>query len=79
MGEEGVTLTADQVQSMEEALADRDRQITSLTEQVAALKAAPAETSNSVVEASHEKTEPSPFEGFAKTVNSAKDLYNMVP
>ena len=79
VGEEGVTLTADQVQSMEEALADRDRQITSLTEQVAALKAAPAETSNSVVEASHEKTEPSPFEGFAKTVNSAKDLYNMVP
>ena len=79
VGEEGVTLTADQVQSVEDALADRDRQITSLTEQVVALKAAPAETSNAVVEASHEKTEPSPFEGFAKTVNSAKDLYNMVP
>ena len=79
VGEEGVTLTADQVQSVEDALSDRDRQITSLTEQVTALKAAPAETSNAVVEASYEKTEPSPFEGFAKTVNSAKDLYNMVP
>ena len=79
VGEEGVTLTADQVRSVEDALADRDRQITSLTEQVAALKAAPAETSNAVVEASHEKNEQSPFEGFAKTVNSAKDLYNMVP
>ena len=79
VGEEGVALTADQVQSVEDALADRDKHIASLTEQVAALKAAPAETSNAVVEASHEKNEPSPFEGFAKTVNSAKDLYNMVP
>jgi hypothetical protein len=78
--EDGVTLTADQMQCIEDALSERDERNNELTEQVNALKAAPAEKSNSVVDSSHEKNEPtSAFDGFAKTVNTAKELYKMVP
>ena len=80
VGEDGVTLTADQMQCIEDALTERDERNNELTEQVNALKAAPAEKSNSVVDSSHEKNEPvSAFDGFAKTVNTAKELYKMVP
>ena len=80
VGEDGVTLTADQMQCIEDALSERDERNNELTEQVNALKAAPAEKSNSVVDSSHEKNEPvSAFDGFAKTVNTAKELYKMVP
>ena len=79
VGEDGVTLTADQMQCIEDAFSERDERNSELTEQVNALKAAPAEKSNSVVETSHEQNEPSQFEGFVKTVNTAKELFNMVP
>ena len=79
VGEDGITLSAAQIEGIENAIAERDRRITSLTEQVAALQAAPAEKSNAVVEAPQEKQQPTPFEGFANTVNSAKELFKMVP
>ena len=79
VGEDGVTLSAAQIESVENALAERDKRNEELAEQVAAMKAAPAEKSNSVVETSHEQNEPSQFEGFVKTVNTAKELFNMVP
>ena len=79
VGEDGITLSAAQIESVENALAERDKRNEELAEQVAAMKAAPAEKSNSVVETSHEQNEPSQFEGFVKTVNTAKELFNMVP
>ena len=79
VGENGVTLSIEQMQQVENALAERDRRNTELTEQVDALKAAPAEKSNSVVDAPHEQNESSQFEGFVKTVNTAKELFNQVP
>ena len=79
VGEDGITLSAAQIESVENALAERDKRNEELAEQVNAMKAAPAEKSNSVVETSHEQNEPSQFEGFVKTVNTAKELFNMVP
>ena len=79
VGENGVTLTLDQMQAVERALADRDKRNTELAEQVAALKANPAEKSQTVVDATVQPTPKSPIDAFADTVNSAKKLFNQVP
>ena len=79
VGEDGITLSAEQVESVENAIAERDKRNAELAEQVAAMKAAPAEKSSSVVDAPQQQSEPSAFEGFANTVNTAKELYDMVP
>jgi ATP-dependent protease ClpP protease subunit len=78
VGENGVTLTAEQTIAIERALADRDKRNTELAEQVTALKAAPAESSQTVVDAA-KQTAKSPFDEFACKVNSAKQLFNLVP
>ena len=79
VGENGVTLTAEQALAVERALAERDKRNAELAEQVQALKAAPAEKSPSVVDASKQQTTKSPIDAFADTVNSAKKLFNQVP
>lgn len=78
VGENGVALTADQAIAIERALAERDKRNTELAEQVTALKAAPAESSQTVVDAA-KQTAKSPFDEFAGKVNSAKQLFNLVP
>ena len=78
VGEDGVTLTAEQAIAIERALAERDKRNTELAEQVTALKAAPAESSQTVVDAA-KQTAKSPFDEFACKVNSAKQLFNLVP
>ncbi len=78
VGESGVTLTAEQATAIERALAERDKRNTELAEQVAALKAAPAEKTQVVVDAPTQ-TAKSPFDEFADKVNSARDLFNLVP
>ncbi len=78
VGENGVTLTAEQAIAIERALAERDKRNTELAEQVTALKAAPAESSQTVVDAA-KQTAKSPFDEFAGKVNSAKQLFNLVP
>ncbi len=78
VGENGVTLTAEQATAIERAIAERDKRNTELAEQVQALKAAPAETSQTVVDAP-KQTAKSPIDEFAGTVNSAKQLFNLVP
>ena len=79
VGENGVTLTAEQALAVERALAERDKRNTELAEQVQALKAAPAEKSQSVIDAQQQQTPKSPIDEFADTVNSAKQLFNLVP
>ena len=79
VGENGVTLTAEQALAVERALAERDKRNAELAEQVQALKAAPAEKSPSVVDASQQQTPKSPIDEFASKVNSAKKLFNLVP
>ena len=78
VGENGVTLTLDQMQAVERALAERDKRNTELAEQVEALKAAPAEKTQAVVDAP-QQTAKSPFDEFADKVNSARNLFNIVP
>ena len=78
VGEDGVTLTADQAIAIERALAERDKRNTELAEQVTALKAAPAEKTQAVVDAP-QQTAKSPFDEFADKVNSAINLFNIVP
>ena len=78
VGENGVTLTAEQATAIERAIAERDKRNTELAEQVTALKAAPAETSQTVVDAPKQAAK-SPIDEFAGTVNSAKQLFNLVP
>ena len=79
VGADGITLSQEQVQTVDSAIAQRDDRIRELTAQLEAMKAAPAEKSSSVVETSHEQNEASQFEGFVKTVNTAKELFNQVP
>ena len=78
VGENGVTLTLDQMQAVERALAERDKRNTELAEQVEALKAAPPEKTQAVVDAP-QQTAKSPFDEFADKVNSARNLFNLVP
>ena len=78
VGENGVALTLDQMQAVERALAERDKRNTALAEQVEALKAAPAEKTQAVVDAP-QQTAKSPFDEFADKVNSARNLFNIVP
>ncbi len=78
VGEDGVTLTAEQAIAVERAIAERDKRNTELAEQVQALKANPAEKSQTVVDAK-QQTAKSPIDAFADTVNSAKRLFNQVP
>ena len=79
VGENGVTLSIEQMQAVENALADRDRSNAELTEQVAALKAAPAEKSQSVVDDKSQHEADNPFAQFANKVNNARQMYNQVP
>ena len=78
VGEDGVKLTAEQAIAVERAIAERDKRNTELAEQVQALKANPAEKSQTVVDAK-QQTAKSPIDAFADTVNSAKRLFNQVP
>lgn len=79
VGEEGMTLTLEQMKAIEKAIAQRDSDNAELTEQVDALKAAPAEKSQAVVDSSQQQSPASPFEEFAGMVNSANEMFNLVP
>lgn len=79
VGEEGMTLTLEQMKTIEKAFAQRDSDNAELTEQVDALKAAPAEKSQAVVDGSQQQSPASPFEEFASMVNSANEMFNLVP
>jgi len=81
MGEDGVALTAEQMQAIEDALAERDRLNTELTQQLDAVRTSPADTSTAVINESKQDT-PQPqneVESFAQTCNTAKELFNQLP
>lgn len=79
-GENGCSLTLEQIKSVEAALSAKDQRIAELAEQVEALKAKPAEDSQAVIDAPHENHDASdPVAAFAKKVNAAHQMYNLVP
>ena len=80
-GENGITLTCEQMQQIERALADRDKRNAELAEQLDAVKKSPADTSTAVINDSKADTHQplNEAESFARTCNSARDLFNQLP
>ena len=81
VGEDGVTLTAEQVQAIERAIADRDKRNTELAEQLKAVKESPADTSTAVINDGKADTHQplNEVESFARTCNNARELFNQLP
>ena len=81
VGESGVTLTAGQMQAVEDALAARDKRNTDLADQLAALQTTPADTSTAVVaDVTAETTVPEDeIQRFAATCNNSRSLFNKLP
>ena len=81
VGEDGVTLTAEQVQAIERAIADRDKRNTELAEQLDAVKKSPADTSTAVINDGKADTHQplNEVESFASTCNNARELFNQLP
>ena len=80
-GEDGCTMTLDQVKAVEQALADKDKRIAELADELSAVKKSPADTSTAVInESKTDKPEPqNEVQSYVETCNKAKDLYNLVP
>lgn len=81
VGEDGCTMTLDQVKAVEQSLADKDKRIAELADELAAVKKSPADTSTAVInESKTDKPEPqNEVQSYVETCNKAKDLYNLVP
>ena len=81
VGEDGVTLTAEQVQAIERAIADRDKRDNERAEQLDAVKKSPADTSTAVINDGKADTHQplNEVESFARTCNKARELFNQLP
>ena len=80
-GEDGCSLTLEQLKTTEAALSAKDQRIAELADELAALKKSPADTSTAVVnDGTSDKPQPkNEVESYVETCNKAKDLYNLVP
>ena len=80
-GENGITLTCEQMQQIERALAERDKRNAELAEQLDAVKKSPADTSTAVINDSKPDTHQpqNDLESFAQTCNISRDLFNQLP
>ena len=81
VGEEGSSLSLDQVKSVEAALSAKDKRIAELADELAAVKKSPADTSTAVVnEGTSDKHQPQDeVQQYVETCNQAQALYNLVP
>ena len=80
-GENGCSLTLEQLKEIEAALSSRDQRIAELADELSAVKQSPADTSTAVInEGTSDKPQPkNEVESYIETCNSAKSLYNLVP
>ena len=80
-GENGCSLTLEQLKEIEAALSSRDQRIAELADELSAVKQSPADTSTAVInEGTSDKPQPkNEVESYIETCNSAKALYNLVP
>ena len=80
-GENGITLTCEQMLQIERALAERDKRNAVLAEQLEAVKKSPADTSTAVINENKPDTHQpqNEVESFVKACNSAKQLYDKLP
>ena len=81
VGEDGVTLTAEQALAVERAIADRDKRNTELVEQLDAVNKSPADTSTAVINDGNADTHQplNEVESFTRTCNNARELFNQLP
>ena len=81
VGENGSSLTLDQLKSVEAALSAKDKRIAELADELAAVKKSPADTSTAVVnEGTSDKHQPQDeVQQYVETCNQAQALYNLVP
>ena len=81
VGENGSSLTLDQLKSVEAALSAKDKRIAELADELAAVKKSPADTSTAVVnEGTSDKHQPQyEVQQYVETCNQAQALYNLVP
>jgi len=81
VGENGCTLTLDQLKSVEAALSAKDQRIAELADELAAVKKSPADTSTAVInEGKQDPPQPqNEVESFAQACADAQQLYNMLP
>ena len=73
-----VTLTAEQAQSIDNALAERENTITTLKAEVETLKQKPADSTSTIVDDKAKGGEKNEAEEFADTVNEAIKLFNSI-
>ena len=73
-----VTLTAEQAQSIDNALAERENTITTLKAEVETLKQKPADSTSTIVDDKTKGGEKNEAEEFADTVNEAIKLFNSI-
>ena len=80
-GENGCTLTLDQLKSVEAALSAKDQRIAELADELSAVKQSPADTSTAVInEGTSEKPQSqNEMERYIETCNEAQALFNLVP
>ena len=81
VGEEGSSLSLEQLKNVEAALSAKDQRIAELADELAAVKKSPADTSTAVInEGTSDKTQPQDeVQSYVETCNQAKALYNLVP
>ena len=81
VGENGCTLTLEQLKSVEAALSGKDQRIAELADELAAVKQSPGDTSTAVINEGKQDT-PQPQDevaSFAQTCSSAQQLFNQLP
>ena len=81
VGENGCSLTLEQLKSVEAALSARDQRIAELADELAAVKQSPGDTSTAVINEGKQDT-PQPQDevaSFAQTCSSAQQLFNQLP
>ena len=81
VGEEGCTLTLEQLKSVEQSIGERDKRLAELADELNAVKQSPADTSTAVINDGKQDA-PRPHdevESFAQACSSAQQLYNQLP
>ena len=81
VGENGCSLTLEQLKSVEASLSAKDQRIAELADELAAVKQSPGDTSTAVINEGKQDT-PQPqdeVESFAQACSSAQQLYNQLP
>lgn len=79
MSKENLQTIEDAIKQKDSDIKAKDDEITALKAQVDALKASPGSTTNHVVDEKNPNSEKSDVEKYVDTINSAREIYDMLP